>query len=437
MTCFLISLFVGLLSLNFNKKTTASYRHEYLGQKRLHLSQVVGSLRNEILNSNLRYVRNYLEKLRYEGLFEEFKIKNAAGETIEHSDASAKSHLSSISIPVYFSDAGKKWGTFEFYIDQNPLLKIEDSFNYFLIKSVFMSVMFILASVFCLNFIYFNTSRSLIYMMRDNLEKASADKSSLFRYIFAPLVDLSETIIKDINEKNVALQKMEKERIYYELAQSVAHDIRSPLSSLKMTLSFLTQDPQKSRSLLSKSIERISNIADDLLSQPKIHADNNPTPFSVDSKATPSISDIKKCSLEIIDEKKLSTLHNKKIRISFYDECPGFDTIVGEPSKVLRILSNIIDNAIDAISETGFITVTKSKRDSSIIIEVRDNGRGISAENLNLLRSSPQTLGKPNGNGLGLLSAVKYLKTCGGELRIDSELNHGSTVTLRFRASVA
>ncbi len=95
-----------------------------------------------------------------------------------------------------------------------------------------------------------------------------------------------------------------------------------------------------------------------------------------------------------------------------------------------RMLSNLIDNAVEAIEASGQVQVVAAQdRGGLVAIEVRDTGRGIRPEVLPPLMEKGQTHGKPGGSGLGLYAAKQALAAWGGNLRIASEWGHGTTVT--------
>ena len=99
----------------------------------------------------------------------------------------------------------------------------------------------------------------------------------------------------------------------------------------------------------------------------------------------------------------------------------------------LRALSNIIDNAVEALSEKeGKVLIQMNTTHQEISIEIHDDGKGIPSEVLPKLMAEGATFNKDGGSGLGLAYAKKTVDALKGSLRIGSQEGEGTTVTLRF-----
>jgi anti-sigma regulatory factor (Ser/Thr protein kinase) len=95
-----------------------------------------------------------------------------------------------------------------------------------------------------------------------------------------------------------------------------------------------------------------------------------------------------------------------------------------------RILSNLINNAYEAISGRGKITVTLSVLSGTAQVSVKDTGKGIPKELLPKIGLAHQTFGKKDGNGLGVFYAKTVVASWGGSLVIDSVEGQGTTITI-------
>jgi hypothetical protein len=98
-----------------------------------------------------------------------------------------------------------------------------------------------------------------------------------------------------------------------------------------------------------------------------------------------------------------------------------------------RVLSNLIDNAVEATTE-GQISILLKVERSEAIVEINDTGRGVEAAHLPKLGEKGFSTGKVGGSGLGLYSAKSAVNSWGGNLEIESKLNLGTRVRLRLKA---
>jgi CheY-like chemotaxis protein len=111
---------------------------------------------------------------------------------------------------------------------------------------------------------------------------------------------------------------------------------------------------------------------------------------------------------------------------------PGLPHILGAENEIRDALTNLLLNAVDAMPEGGDITFrTRSdSRDGNVIIEVQDTGVGMSETTRSRCLEPFFTTKGERGTGLGLPMVFGMIQRHGGELEIDSELGHGTTMRL-------
>lgn len=102
------------------------------------------------------------------------------------------------------------------------------------------------------------------------------------------------------------------------------------------------------------------------------------------------------------------------------------------PIAFKRILSNLINNAVEGIPEEGLVRVRLTPCEGWICVVVEDTGRGIPAEVLPKLMERGASFGKEGGSGLGLWHAREQVVAWGGNLHLTSTEGRGTTVTLRL-----
>lgn len=107
--------------------------------------------------------------------------------------------------------------------------------------------------------------------------------------------------------------------------------------------------------------------------------------------------------------------------------------------ELLRVLSNLLDNAILASTNGGDIRLSHCLKEETAIIRIQDHGRGISDDVLRRIGEKGFTsreTEKENGTGLGVYSAKKRLEGLGGSISYQSQLGVGTTVSISFPATV-
>ncbi|MBI5139338.1 ATP-binding protein [Candidatus Nomurabacteria bacterium] len=95
-----------------------------------------------------------------------------------------------------------------------------------------------------------------------------------------------------------------------------------------------------------------------------------------------------------------------------------------------RVLSNLVNNSVEALGDKGKVSLNLSKKSNSIEITVSDNGKGIPKEILAKLGNRGETHGKDGGSGLGLYHAKQSLESWRGALNIESIVGKGTTIII-------
>jgi signal transduction histidine kinase len=202
--------------------------------------------------------------------------------------------------------------------------------------------------------------------------------------------------------------------------QMLVHDLKSPIAALD-TLIFALADRlhDDEMNLANLAISRIKDKFK-LLKQK-----NN------EKKEYSNLIDLIK---NIISEKKVFYI-GKNIEINFKQSETLFTKVLIEPIKFKRVISDLIENAKEAMPEGGHIVIHLSIVDKTVQIKVRDNGIGMSPQILKLVQQKGGSYLKENGSGKGLQHAKDCLKNWGGSLEIDSILGIGSIITLNIPLS--
>lgn len=212
------------------------------------------------------------------------------------------------------------------------------------------------------------------------------------------------------------------------IALQVAHDIRSPLAAIGLTIHQLEAIPEKNRILLNNAAQRISDIANNLLHQYRQTPDTYSTLVRT-HEYIPSLLE------NIISEKKcLYDSNDIDINLQIDKICWNtFSFVNANEFKI--IISNLINNARESIKHKGFININLTKSPNHFSINIKDSGQGISAQTLDDISNGYIKSVKPDGSGLGLPHAIKIIEYWGGTLQINSQLALGTNVAITIPLS--
>ncbi len=214
------------------------------------------------------------------------------------------------------------------------------------------------------------------------------------------------------------------------LASQVAHDIRSPLAALEMISDDLSGVPEESRVVLRGAVGRIKDIANGLLSAHKSVHQGWSVSISeereeMSSQHLPALID------GLLSEKRIQYRQRPEIEIDFASgpEVYGLFSSL-PPVEFKRVLSNLVNNAAEAIDGPGRVWVSLEASGGEASIVVRDNGKGIPPAILAQLGQRGATHGKSGGAGLGLYHARKSVERWGGRLLMTSDPGVGTSVSI-------
>ena len=219
------------------------------------------------------------------------------------------------------------------------------------------------------------------------------------------------------------------------LAAQVAHDIRSPLAALNVAREDLLSLPEEVRMLILGAINRIESIAQQLLDKNRSQGFRQETcvmPTVSATVPTPmSARSLQILLSEIIAEKNLQHRGDDQLRIELLgQERVGSFFVKVVPQELMRVLSNLMNNSIEAMNRKGVIQLDVTPLHDHIRILVSDSGKGIPPEVLKRVGQRGLTHEKPGGSGLGLHHAIQSVRSWGGDVLVDSQVGQGTRVEL-------
>jgi nitrogen fixation/metabolism regulation signal transduction histidine kinase len=231
-------------------------------------------------------------------------------------------------------------------------------------------------------------------------------------------------MLSTLSNNKRELERVQRERAWREIAQQVAHEIKNPLTPIKLTFQQLErlndQDPRK--------MEKLRTAIATVLSQVEI-LDGVASSFSTFAKMPePVLERIELISLLV----SCKSLHEQSADIVL--DVPRERIEILADQKLLgRIFSNLVLNAIQSARSDSSIKVKISVKvsDNRVTISFTDNGSGI-PESLKDKIFLPHFSTKQTGSGLGLAIAKQGIEQMGGAINFESKLGEGSTFWMEF-----
>ncbi|MBM7655266.1 EAL domain-containing protein [Neobacillus cucumis] len=231
-------------------------------------------------------------------------------------------------------------------------------------------------------------------------------------------------VSKDITEKRKAeemLRNAEKLSLVGELAAGVAHEIRNPLTSIKGFIQLFREGFVKPEyfNVILAEFNRVEEIIKEFLTLAK------------PQEIQPKLVNIPLLLKEIETLLESETLLNDvNFSIEIEQDLP---LVMCDANQMKQVLINLCKNSFEAtdIKDNGFIGIKAFINQDHLIIQIRDNGVGISEERLKRL-GEPFYSNKEKGTGLGLMTCFRIIKQHKGTLTFDSKENQGTTVEIRL-----
>jgi len=238
------------------------------------------------------------------------------------------------------------------------------------------------------------------------------------------LVNAYNRMIDELQESAVKLAQSEREQAWREMAKQVAHEIKNPLTPMRLTVQsferrFDPEDPKIKEKLKEYSQTLIQQI-DVMSSIASAFSDFAKMPTQKREKI--DVVEVVKLALDIFNESYIS--------YSFTE-----DKLIGnlDKTQLIRIVTNLITNATQATEgvENPRIQVRVSSEKNTIKIAVSDNGKGID-DSVEHLIFEPKFTTKSSGMGLGLPMIKKIIEAYSGSIAFTSNKSEGTifTVTL-------
>lgn len=240
------------------------------------------------------------------------------------------------------------------------------------------------------------------------------------------LVNEYNKMVGQLAKSADALAQSERETAWREMAKQVAHEIKNPLTPMKLSVQHLSRAWNEKSENFNMIIERVTRTMIDQIDSLSRIA----TEFS-------NFAKMPKGNFEKIDLIKLIQsnidLYNETAHVHFIFDSTGCEEafVSGDREQTLRAFGNLMKNAVQAVPEDkeGIIRITLQKLNNKFKIEIADNGKGI-AEEFKSKIFTPNFTTKSGGTGLGLAMVKSIVENMNGSISFESEADKGTQFTV-------
>lgn len=308
----------------------------------------------------------------------------------------------------------------------HPIHAIQSSLNLLLLTLGIIFVILILPTIFGARLLAIKILKP-ISNIADNMNNITSE--NLDKRLDDPKTnDVIEKLTVTFNNLLDRLgQSFNRER---QFIGDVAHELKTPIATLKSGVEVVLskerqkEDYQKALKETLIDVDRMSNLINNILDLAWIGSDKGIINYKV-FDLSESLTNLVEIAIKLGSQKNIKVKSNIEAGIKLF----------GDEGKITRAILNVIDNAIKYTKSNGNVSVLLKKSENKAIIEVKDNGAGISKNDMGhvfdrFYRGSKTT--KTIGSGLGLAISLGIIQAHNGDVKIKSEPEKGTVVKIRL-----
>lgn len=235
------------------------------------------------------------------------------------------------------------------------------------------------------------------------------------------LVDAYNSMTEELQASAKQLSESKQREAWREMAQQVAHEIKNPLTPMKLSIQQLQRAWADQHHNLSKIFERVTNVViSQIDSLSRIASEFSS--FAKMPTSNPEVFDIKL----VVDQ--VASLYATDVKVSVVAEGSPNTTVYADKEQMLRAINNIVKNGIQSVPESRppSISIILVEVEDVLKISISDNGSGI-PEDLREKIFKPSFSTKTSGMGLGLAITRNIIQAANGKLLFETEVDKGTT----------
>lgn len=266
-----------------------------------------------------------------------------------------------------------------------------------------------------------------IYRCRDCIvyKEACGDEIGELIEVFNQMVGDLKRNLKKLKEANQENCRLERLSALGQMAATVAHEIKNPLSAIQGAASYLRKNFHgeflaEFLGIIEEEVTRLNEITTGFLGFSK------PAPLN---SSIAEINGVIKSTIELIRQEAIE--RNVEVVVDLDNRMPPFSF---DYAQIKQALLNLFVNSLDATQPGGTLIVSTEAVDSTANIVVKDTGAGIKKEDLGKI-FKPFFTTKTRGSGLGLAIVERIVKEHNGYISVESEEGSGSTFRIALPTS--
>ncbi len=237
-------------------------------------------------------------------------------------------------------------------------------------------------------------------------------------------------MVEELSESAEKLAKSEREMAWREMARQIAHEIKNPLTPMKLSIQYLERAYKDNAADFDEKLKKVSTTLIDQI--------ENLSSIASEFSNFAKMPIAKRKKIDVVEVlMQCVSLFDKTKDLEFNVQKNGVDRywIYADPEQMNSVFNNLLKNAIQSIpsKRKGIIIVEVNENDSRVVIKITDNGLGIDEEIQEKL-FSPNFTTKSSGMGLGLAIVKNIVVNSSGKIWFETKINEGTSFFVEFPA---
>jgi len=331
-------------------------------------------------------------------------------------------------LDLYFKTSGDYVFDIEFPFNSDDLLRARAYYIDFMVTVFFVLIVIGMAAAFFLR------NKILAPIHRLNRGMAEVQRGDLRPLAGIPAeIELRElyqgfnSMLGGIQEQKKNISEISRMKTLVQLGRRVAHEVKNPLTPIRLSAEQILRSLQDGEGIDKPAIanavryiieetDHLRRVAYGFLNLSKLD-ELKTEPFPLNDLVIEAISHLR------------SIYPHVRFAVS---ETGGMIEVVADRQKIKQVIDNVLTNALEAVAgKDGEIEVSLAPSGEEVEVSIRDNGTGISGEELERI-AKEEFSSKDLGTGLGLVIARRFLELHQGSLEIRSGPDAGTTIVMRF-----